>query len=282
MRGPRYALIAGCCVLAHATGCTDREAGIDPVTESCDGPVVRPVELASFPRLEVSAWYGADIFAAPSERKHRFFNVIFTYDHDYILHHPEVAGPFHAADGSYCPVLVPGFTVSVDGLDPAVVSPGAAHCDASLGLVCSRPSIEFTNPRYLQIDNAQLVLADNSRTITIELGDALKERTAVPVGVPGSFHPGQQVTFTWSPATDLTALPELGGYVSQPCSGASCPLDGVKEYLLAPFTRGTDTITFTMPDTTGPGTLALELSSPIVGTNPHVRQSVFRDIILAP
>jgi hypothetical protein len=109
------------------------------------------------------------------------------------------------------------------------------------------PSVGLgTIPDELRRPGVQLVLADSSRTITVELGDVFVNRTAEPVGAPDwRFQAGEAVTLTWSPASDLAWAHPVIRLLGPWHLWTDLNEDVFK---ITDVTRGSDTITFTLPD----------------------------------
>jgi hypothetical protein len=107
---------------------------------------------------------------------------------------------------------------------------------------CDPPYIELDPPPPL--DLAKLVIADRSREITCDLGDAFVPRTMTRLDGDWDVTGGEQVTVRVAPASDLTRF-TVDVYLAAP---SSPPL------LYLPFEIAGDTVTFTLPAAIEPGT----------------------------
>lgn len=144
-----------------------------------------------------------------------------------------------------CPVLGTDFHARVGKL-PLSTFPGGAseYCNAPENmnpcvdeptLVCDAPFLDWSWPP--PVPNAQLVIADRSRAITCELGDAFATRTMKRVDAGGwVVRAGERITLQMSMPDDLTDL-SLETYFAP----ADQPL------LFVPHVIDADTVTFTVP-----------------------------------
>lgn len=144
-----------------------------------------------------------------------------------------------------CVIASPSLSGSISGAPLRIGVRGRS--DRALDgywLGCDEPllgtSIPVQPPGYF-------VVADDSLTITGEVGDALLPRAMTPVpDGPWTFAPGQTVSVRWTPASDLAAAPPLVRVVT----------DGGSHTWGTPPTVDGDLITFTVPsDARGAGQL---------------------------
>ena len=155
-----------------------------------------------------------------------------------------------------CAQLDDSLTASIDGVPISIFTHG--RWPEFENQACFEPSIGLHDiPLELQHDGAKLVIADSSRSITAELGNMFVPRTAVPIGSEDwQFQSGEQVVLQWSPAADLTSAHPGVVFL-----GPTDPPQDHIEFSIDEFTRGTDSLAFTLPaDFTGEGKLFIEFA----------------------
>lgn len=157
-----------------------------------------------------------------------------------------------------CAQLDESFTATLGGIALPIRERG--HWSPLEGYRCIEPSIGLGPiPDELRRPGVQLVLADASRTITAELGDLFVLRTAEPIGAPDwRFHPGEVVTLTWSPSTDLASAHPVVRLLGPRSLWQDLNHD---VFEISDVTRGSDTISFTLPSITADGPMIVEFSS---------------------
>ena len=108
-----------------------------------------------------------------------------------------------------CFVLDRGFTGHIDGAARPLVYPGS---DIGPDLTCHSPSLTFE--AVPMVAPSTLVVSDETRTVTIDLGAWLLPRTAT-LRSPADrlIRPGTEMVFDWTPSTDLTADPSHTRFV---------------------------------------------------------------------
>jgi len=234
----------GCSSSVEAFDC----AGIDYHRD------VRVVELADLPDVRLDVQYSAsNSFGA---RKSRLEVIVYYGEQVTIGGRSGLAAPLHAGN-AYCAGVDDGITATLNGVELSNEQPGDWVCIGPAGAVCAVPRFAIDNPSVAP--DAELVLEDRSRSITIALGNLLLDRTATPVGGGDwSFHPNQTVTVRWSPATDFITLPMGGVTFYEACP--DCDL-GREVFSTPDLTRTQDTLAFTLPDRSVNGKLAIGLSA---------------------
>ena len=144
-----------------------------------------------------------------------------------------------------CVIASPSLGGSINGAPLAIGVRGRS--DRSLDgywLGCDEPRLGTLVPVQ---PPGHFVVADDSLTITGEVGDALLPRAMTPVpDGPWTFAPGQTVTVRWTPASDLAAAAPV----------VHLDTHGVTHTFATPPATDGDLITFTMPnDARGAGRL---------------------------
>jgi hypothetical protein len=139
---------------------------------------------------------------------------------------------FDAEQLEGCPIGAPSLHATFNGAPLSLAERGGSDVLDRVGLSCFEPAFLGQMPAQ---SPGRFVVADDSLTISGEVGDALLPRAMalVPDG-PWTFARGQTVTVRWTPASDLAAaVPKvkLGGQIL-----ATTPASGP------------DLITFTLPD----------------------------------
>lgn len=108
-----------------------------------------------------------------------------------------------------CIELRSAFTGHLEGASAPQVWPGVDN-GPDFGCVPA-PSLTFTT--LPTTAPATLVVADDTRTIEIALGDRLLARSGTLTSpADARVAPGTEMIFDWSPATDLTADPSLARF----------------------------------------------------------------------
>lgn len=155
-----------------------------------------------------------------------------------------------------CAQLDESFTATLGGVELPIRERG--HWSPLEGYRCMPPSVGLgTIPEELRRQGVQLVLADSSRTITVDLGDVFVPRTAEPIGAPDwRFQSGEAVTFTWTPATDLAWAHPVVRLLGPWHFWTDLNED---VFRITDVTRGSNTISFTLPDVTAEGPMVVEL-----------------------
>jgi hypothetical protein len=152
---------------------------------------------------------------------------------------------------------------------------------------CHKPIVVFNDvPDSLKTADAELVFADASRTITANLGDTFVPRTAIPLGAEDwQFKQGEEVTLQWSPASDLTSASANLRFLR----GTESPHGFVDFSIYEGFTRGPDTISFTLPDRIWDGAVAVDffgnnstLRCPDVTCRMNLGRRVYHEAHIAP
>ena len=264
-RGSCWLVIS--CGLVAQLGCTDDEPS------GPKEPAERPVLLADLPELSISMSFGPSNTSSTFQRK-------LAVDIDYDL------GPGALQDpetGTYfCPRLHPSFATDLSGVRASTISAGG-WIPMTGNFKCLPPRVWFELPPDLSLPDAQLAFGDDSLPLAVPFGDLLLERTAQPAGTTGwSFQAGQQVTLAWSPAADLARLPDARVEFWPPSP------TGERLFLITQVVRGTDTISFTLPNVTGHGTFRIVLSDSRPRscgdrcTIRSVAQAVYHDATIAP
>lgn len=209
-----------------AAGCTDDERDDEP-------PQPHPMRLAELPELDIRIGYEH----SPSADAPVLW-IRIDYEDEGLL---------------VCPQLHASFAARLAAVDVPITERGSLR-PMTGDYRCWKPVLELTISSELRTPNPQLVLGDDSFSLTIPLGDLLLPRSAVPAGSTGwSFRAGQVVTLEWSPATDLAVLPTTRATFRTTPSGA--PAFELQEQI----TRQLTTLSFTVPEVIGQGTLVLEL-----------------------
>jgi hypothetical protein len=154
---------------------------------------------------------------------------------------------------SYCPQQDANVTATV-GMSSAHLTETRWACTPMRdGALCRVPEFTLVLAQDYRPTEAELVLADDSTSLTYSLGDALVERTISLVGQSAwTFTANQPFSIAWSPAT------QMGGLRAVFVAAA-----GGTEYV-GSASRNTDgTIAITIPDATGDGTLAVTMTTPL-------------------
>jgi len=200
----------------------------------CDHITLIPTSLADFPGLQPSVLMYS---SGDAGSVHTQVQVGLAYQ----------AGQFR--DGvDECADVDDSFRATLNGAAMTVHPPGYDH-DAAL---CSGPMVDITVTPELRASVSQIELADDSKTIVIDLGDALVERTVTRVGgTQWSFHVGDQVTVQWAPASDVGTFAPLISYTAPTSDFAAWRIDR------GSITASGDQLTFTIP-AGGPPTGTLE------------------------
>jgi hypothetical protein len=230
------------------TGCADP----GPPAKECEGgqyvPYVRPVSLAKLPDLKPIVSY--DVTFEENAQSTSTLKAAFHYGSS---SYRDAVDSFTDDDIRYCPQLDPSFTARVGSFEVPGASSGGWGCYAGAGATCFEPTVSLPDP--LIEPDAELMLADRSRSITIPVGELSGERRVTPIENPDwSFRVGQAITLQWSPASDLAA----GVYPRVDFRCADCPGDRAS-FGISDFTLGLDTLGFTLPDFAGTGTMTVSL-----------------------
>lgn len=160
----------------------------------------------------------------------------------------------------------------------AQARPIAGGWDHDAGL-CIPPALFVS--AYARRSGIPLVISDRSRTISPDLGDVFVIRRADPIGAPDwRFHPGQHVDVAWSPPGDLAYEHVAASLLER----------GVTKYIVTPetFTRGTNTVGFTLPGLGASGTLMISfwgerrIECGDLTCTLHDVQHVSHDAVIAP
>jgi hypothetical protein len=131
--------------------------------------------------------------------------------------------------------------MSLAGVPGHITQGGGAYRGARWQ--CGAISLEFTPGRH--DPSATLLISDDTGELSLDLGDALVERSVEAVSDPDwTFTDGQAATFRWSPASDVAASYDIGIAWYAP-SGSVLPTQ--------PITH-VDDRTFTVPLPPGAGT----------------------------
>lgn len=210
-----------------ATGCTEEEGF----------PVERLTTLSRLPEVgaEVTIEQGTDGMK---------LEVIVRY-----------AGRAHSPDralGSkaspYCPVLGEGFAFHLGDAGIGVTSSGELEVNGlDEHFVCHHPSVTMIVPPFLQRADTQLILRDDSKTITIELGDRLVARAVTLVDRPsGELVRDEPFSVRFSPEGALAAQ---GNAIFEAYATAVPPAAPVRQYRGASRSLAGDVASFVYPGT---------------------------------
>lgn len=145
---------------------------------------------------------------------------------------------FHARVNAFDASTYPG------GREEVCTSPTTSQPCEEQPARCAPPYFDVAWPPPLEL--AKLVIADRSREIACNLGDAFAPRTITRVDGTWDVERGEQMTVRVSPATDVNRF-AVDVYFAEPN----------RPTIDVPFTVAGDTVTFRMPTGLDPGTRTL-------------------------
>jgi hypothetical protein len=274
------ASLASLSCVALGAGCSS-----SPETFYCAGydhPYnLRAVGLADLPDLRPEVQYfGSN---APGAKRHDVRVIAYYGERVAIGGRPGLVAPLGAGSSRYCAEADPSIIATFNGVELSTEQTGDWACPGPVGGLCSVPRFALDDAAVAP--DADLVLEDGSRSISIGLGDILLDRTATLVGGGDwTFRPGQTVTVRWSPATDFTTLPDTAVSFNEACDGCDHPRE---VFRTTDLTRTEDMLAFTVPEesVTATGNLAISLST--IGVEHRLytltmSQRFIREAMIAP